>query len=84
MVVGQDIPDVAGDRIANVRTLSVRLGVPRVFNICRALMLVAYGGAVVFGLCATTNVTSCLVTVRAYPPPPPPSHIRLGMERSGL
>lgn len=62
----KDIPDVAGDRIANVRTLSVRLGVPRVFNICRALMLVAYGGAVVFGLCATTNVTSCLVTVALH------------------
>jgi 4-hydroxybenzoate polyprenyltransferase len=31
----KDIPDVAGDRIANVRTLSVRLGVPAVFNICR-------------------------------------------------
>lgn len=57
----KDIPDVAGDRIANVRTLTVRLGVERVFNICRTLMLVAYTGAIVAGLCSP-HLASCLVT----------------------
>mmetsp|Transcript_33170 Transcript_33170/g.62438 ORF Transcript_33170/g.62438 Transcript_33170/m.62438 type:complete len:420 (-) Transcript_33170:706-1965(-) len=57
----KDIPDVAGDSKANVRTLSVRLGVERVFNICRGLMAVAYAGAVIAGLCSE-NLVSCILT----------------------
>lgn len=46
----KDIPDVKGDVKAGVRTFSVRLGVDRVFWVCIALLLLAYGGATAFCL----------------------------------
>ncbi|KAI8472115.1 MAG: UbiA prenyltransferase family-domain-containing protein [Monoraphidium minutum] len=53
----KDIPDVAGDAAAGLRTLSVRLGEKRVFWACVGLLLALYGAGVAFGLTA--------------PPPPP-------------
>jgi homogentisate phytyltransferase / homogentisate geranylgeranyltransferase len=41
----KDLPDIAGDKKAGVRTLSVRLGQERVFWLCIALLEVAYIGA---------------------------------------
>ncbi len=41
----QDIPDVKGDDRAGVRTLSVRIGVDRVFWACVWLLTAAFGGA---------------------------------------
>ncbi|KAI7843132.1 hypothetical protein COHA_003303 [Chlorella ohadii] len=46
----KDIPDVAGDSKAGVRTLSVRLGPPRVFWACIAILEAAYVGAILVGL----------------------------------
>ncbi|EFN55723.1 hypothetical protein CHLNCDRAFT_52381 [Chlorella variabilis] len=46
----KDIPDIAGDRQAGVRTLSVRLGPKRVFWACIAILEAAYAGAIAVGL----------------------------------
>uniref|UniRef100_A0A061R0W1 Homogenitisate phytyltransferase n=1 Tax=Tetraselmis sp. GSL018 TaxID=582737 RepID=A0A061R0W1_9CHLO len=45
----KDIPDTKGDVQADVRTLSVRLGVRRVFWICIGLLELAYLGAALYG-----------------------------------
>ena len=42
----KDIPDVEGDRRSTIRTLSVRFGEQRVFDLCIGLLLAAYAGAV--------------------------------------
>ena len=42
----KDLPDMEGDMKQNVRTLSVRLGPSVVFNLCLALLSIAYGTAV--------------------------------------
>lgn len=42
----KDLPDMEGDMKQNVRTLSVRLGPSFVFNLCLALLSIAYGTAV--------------------------------------
>ena len=42
----KDLPDMEGDMKQNVRTLSVRLGPSLVFNLCLALLSIAYGTAV--------------------------------------
>jgi homogentisate phytyltransferase/homogentisate geranylgeranyltransferase len=42
----KDLPDMEGDMKQNVRTLSVRLGPSFVFNLCLALLSIAYGIAV--------------------------------------
>lgn len=44
----KDIPDVQGDGDAGVRTLSVRLGVGRVFWACILLLTAAYAGALLY------------------------------------
>jgi len=54
----KDLPDVKGDRMAQVNTLSVRLGVDRVFNICRGLLAVAYTGGILVGLCSPSWINS--------------------------
>lgn len=46
----KDVPDVAGDSKAGVRTLSVRLGPKRVFWACIAILEAAYAGAILVGL----------------------------------
>ncbi|PSC70256.1 putative homogentisate phytyltransferase chloroplastic [Micractinium conductrix] len=64
----KDVPDVAGDSQAGVRTLSVRMGPKRVFWICIALLEAAYAGAILVGLqsellwsrAATTAAHACL------------------------
>ncbi|GLC58973.1 hypothetical protein PLESTB_001428500 [Pleodorina starrii] len=46
----KDLPDVAGDSKAGVRTLSVRLGEGAVFRICVAMLTTAYAWAMVASL----------------------------------
>lgn len=46
----KDIPDVRGDSKAGLQTLSVQLGVPRIYWACIALLEAAYLGAIVIGL----------------------------------
>ncbi|KAL3150572.1 hypothetical protein ABBQ32_000382 [Trebouxia sp. C0010 RCD-2024] len=61
----KDIPDVKGDSQANVKTLSVRLGVKRVFWACIILLELAYAGAI--GLGALSQVWwSKVVTVGVH------------------
>ncbi|DBA79176.1 TPA: hypothetical protein ACH3X1_008999 [Trebouxia sp. C0004] len=45
----KDIPDVKGDSQADVQTLSVKLGVKRVFWACIMLLELAYAGAIGLG-----------------------------------
>jgi homogentisate phytyltransferase / homogentisate geranylgeranyltransferase len=46
----KDIPDVKGDKVAGVRTLSVRLGQRHVFWLCIGVLEAAYLGGVVVAL----------------------------------
>ncbi|GFR42837.1 hypothetical protein Agub_g3795 [Astrephomene gubernaculifera] len=46
----KDLPDVAGDRKAGVRTLSVRLGEGAVFRLCVQLLSCCYGWAMLAAL----------------------------------
>lgn len=46
----KDLPDVDGDAKHGVRTLSVRMGIPTVFRVCVALLLVDYALGVAQGL----------------------------------
>ncbi len=48
----KDIPDALGDRGAGVRTMTVRLGVPRVFWACIWLLTAAYAGAITYTVLA--------------------------------
>jgi|TARA_B110000977_G_scaffold67024_1_gene91039 homogentisate phytyltransferase/homogentisate geranylgeranyltransferase len=51
----KDLPDIEGDTKQNVRTLGVRLGPSFVFNLCLALLTVAYGTA---GFASVANAVS--------------------------
>ena len=53
----KDIPDVEGDRIIGIRTLSVRVGTRSVFKTCIAILLTAYAGAVAFGAASSTPLS---------------------------
>ncbi len=61
----KDIPDVEGDRIIGIRTLSVRVGTRVVFRTCIAILLTAYAGAVAFGA-ASSTLLSRFVGVLAH------------------
>lgn len=61
----KDIPDVEGDRIIGIRTLSVRIGTRAVFRTCIAILLTAYAGATAFGA-ASSTLTSRFVGVLAH------------------
>lgn len=52
----QDVPDAKGDNRAGVRTLTVRLGVDRVFWACIWILTLAYAGAVIYSLAAASNI----------------------------
>ena len=57
----KDLPDMEGDMKQNVRTLSVRLGPSFVFNLCLALLSIAYGTAVFMGVVHATTTISRVV-----------------------
>ena len=57
----KDLPDMEGDMKQNVRTLSVRLGPSFVFNLCLALLSVAYGTAVFMSVAHAPNMMSRVV-----------------------
>ena len=44
----KDIPDIAGDKEANIKTLAVRVGAQRVVNLCALIGACAFAGAVVY------------------------------------
>ena len=57
----KDLPDMEGDMKQNVRTLSVRLGPSFVFNLCLALLSVAYGTAVFMSFAHAPTMMSRVV-----------------------
>jgi homogentisate phytyltransferase/homogentisate geranylgeranyltransferase len=57
----KDLPDMEGDMKQNVRTLSVRLGPSFVFNLCLALLSVAYGTAVFMSVTHAPTMMSRVV-----------------------
>ena len=57
----KDLPDMEGDMKQNVRTLSVRLGPSFVFNLCLALLSVAYGTAVFMSVAHAPTMMSRVV-----------------------
>ena len=62
----KDLPDVEGDMKQNVRTLSVRLGPSFVFNLCLALLSIAYGTAVFMSVVhAPTTISRVLGAVHS-------------------
>ena len=44
----KDLPDIAGDEAAGVRTLAVRIGVENIFNGCVAALALDYAGAAAY------------------------------------
>ena len=44
IAIAKDIPDVEGDRLFQIRTLTIRLGAKRVFNLSRWVLTAAYAG----------------------------------------
>ena len=62
----KDLPDIAGDEGAGVRTLSVALGPRFVFRTCLVLLGAAYAAAMVVGLLCTTHWWSAYVTVASH------------------
>lgn len=62
----KDLPDMEGDMKQNVRTLSVRLGPSFVFNLCLALLSIAYGTAVFMSVVhAPTTISRVVGAVHA-------------------
>eukprot|EP00899_Mesostigma_viride_P013741 jgi/Mesvir1/22368/Mv17869-RA.1 len=59
----KDMPDVEGDRLHRIFSMSVRLGVNKVFWICVSMLLSAYAGAIVVGATATTYVWSKAIVI---------------------
>ena len=57
----KDLPDMEGDMKQNVRTLSVRLGPSFVFNLCLALLSIAYGTAVFMSVAHAPTMMSRVV-----------------------
>ena len=57
----KDLTDMEGDMKQNVRTLSVRLGPSFVFNLCLALLSVAYGTAVFMSVAHAPTMMSRVV-----------------------
>ncbi|QHN97449.1 hypothetical protein HN51_045212 [Arachis hypogaea] len=49
ITLAKDIPDIEGDKMAGLRTLSVRLGPKKVFWFCVFLLEMAYGVAIMIG-----------------------------------
>jgi homogentisate phytyltransferase / homogentisate geranylgeranyltransferase len=55
----KDVPDVLGDRVANVRTFSVRVGPQRIFHASRYLLTSLFGAcAMAFGMGAAQQAVS--------------------------
>eukprot|EP01043_Picozoa_sp_COSAG02_P020738 COSAG02_NODE_1030_length_15077_cov_36.210119_2_plen_171_part_00 len=51
----KDLPDVAGDEAAGVRTMAVRIGVGTIFNGCVTALALNYAGAVLYCIFAQAN-----------------------------
>lgn len=51
----KDLPDVAGDEAAGVRTMAVRIGVGTIFNGCVTALALNYAGAVLYCVFAQAN-----------------------------
>lgn len=62
----KDIPDIAGDTEGGIRTLSVRLGAPRIFWLCIWLLELAYAGAMVASVLCTQVLWSRAVLLGAH------------------
>lgn len=59
----KDIPDVDGDRRFQIRTLTVRLGPQKVFDLGRTLLAVCYLGLVAAGLAGLPGVNGLVLVV---------------------
>ena len=51
----KDLPDVAGDEAAGVRTMAVRIGVGNIFNGCVTALALNYAGAVLYCVAVKAN-----------------------------
>jgi homogentisate phytyltransferase/homogentisate geranylgeranyltransferase len=50
IALGKDIPDLRGDRLHRILTLTVRLGPARVFRLCRWILTASYGLMILLAL----------------------------------
>ena len=50
IALGKDIPDMEGDKQYQINTFTIKLGKQTVFNICRAILTIAYLGMMIAGL----------------------------------
>ncbi|MEE8303509.1 MAG: homogentisate phytyltransferase [Candidatus Tectomicrobia bacterium] len=52
----KDLPDMEGDRLFHIRTLSLRLGPQRVFSLGRGVLAACYGGVIAAGIVGLPGV----------------------------
>jgi homogentisate phytyltransferase/homogentisate geranylgeranyltransferase len=65
----KDVPDIVGDRIANIRTFSVRVGAKRMLQIgTKLLEALLYGTGIALIMTATTSPTAMGTTTSATTP----------------
>ncbi len=50
IALGKDIPDMEGDKQYQINTFTIKLGKTAVFNLCRAILTIAYLGMIIAGL----------------------------------
>jgi len=50
IALGKDIPDMEGDKKYQINTFTIKLGKTTVFNICRAILTIAYLGIIIAAL----------------------------------
>jgi homogentisate phytyltransferase/homogentisate geranylgeranyltransferase len=64
IAIFKDIPDIEGDRLYNITTLTIQLGQQAVFNLALWVLTVCYGGMILVGLLhlATVNFLFLIMT----------------------
>jgi homogentisate phytyltransferase/homogentisate geranylgeranyltransferase len=61
----KDLPDIAGDEAAGVRTLAVRIGTQRIFGGCVAALLFDYAAAAAYCLLVKANLLAAAAHIAA-------------------
>ncbi|CAI5983591.1 unnamed protein product [Closterium sp. NIES-65] len=59
----KDVPDVEGDRVFGIRSLSVRVGQKKVYWFCVSILLASYAAATIMGLTSSTLWSKVLSVV---------------------
>lgn len=59
----KDLPDISGDKLHGINTVSVRFGVPYTFRICFVLLLLAHFCGMIAGVYCGTIIGRCVLVL---------------------